>query len=930
MKTRLLSLLLLLSMLLSCLIGCTSDADTGTTGGEQNGDPTNPPSTNADLIEFANGDGSAFTIVYPIHASEQLIAQAELIRTAIKNATGVALNIAHDSAPATKHEIRIGKIARMDALKVYDEYGDFNKNDFAVEAAGDHFYIYGKNDVALNAAISYLIEKVLQLDAEHKTASVAQNFKFHYREEKNPPVSDVTYDENYLYFSMAKGTLSETYARLSFTGTATGWRIQTKGKAHEAFDDIGASQRLSLSLGEAPVLNLEKFASVTRKTVNGSDVYTVTASDGSSVVLSTKNFKLEFQTPSGKNASTITSLSSGLGGSYVEGDILPNEGLFGTGERFDSANQRGKKINMFTKDVWSRSNACYMVIPLLCFTRGSGIFLNVYEEMNWTLGSGSFTEADVWSAEIVNAEVDCYVFTCDRMSDAIYGYSCLSGFAKAPEEWTYGMLICRYGPELSQKWSVSINSSEKQGGRETGVYDAIAYMEANDLPWTGILAEGWGPYKENKHKDLKELCDYVHSLGKKFLVYMAVGNAGYSMTGYDPGYLMTMTRPDGVVVQGLPFTETNNPDAAGGKERYYLDITNPNAVDWFFEVYWDMLANEIGVDGCKIDFCEGIPEYNQLNFYNKDTETSGTHHWYPAAFCAMFWEMISDKPDSGMCYTRGGGIGAQRAPYMWAGDQKRCYESLEFQLTACLTSGMSGVPFMSYDMSGYQYGDASQNPYYEAQVFVRGTQFTAFTICMQQHGKVRHAFQFAEGQYKLEYVKGDWKVVTDADGNPVYLIEPGEMSYITDIYRGWLKLHELLTPYISRYSEIACETGMPLMRILALEWQDDTYAYNIDDEYLFGDDFLVAPILDNKYSRKVYLPEGNWKDLNTGEIHNVGKDGKTIPCTATLAQMPLFVRLNENGEAYTELAQELLPGIEEIFEYLHSIDLTQWNSKSKS
>ena len=120
------------------------------------------------------------------------------------------------------------------------------------------------------------------------------------------------------------------------------------------------------------------------------------------------------------------------------------------------------------------------------------------------------------------------------------------------------------------------------------------------------------------------------------------------------------------------------------------------------------------------------------------------------------------------------------------------------------------------------------------------------------------------------------------------------------------------------------------MRILALEWQDDTYAYNIDDEYLFGDDFLVAPILDNKYSRKVYLPEGNWKDLNTGEIHNVGKDGKTIPCTATLAQMPLFVRLNENGEAYTELAQELLPGIEEIFEYLNSIDLTRWNSKSKS
>ena len=65
----------------------------------------------------------------------------------------------------------------------------------------------------------------------------------------------------------------------------------------------------------------------------------------------------------------------------------------------------------------------------------------------------------------------------------------------------------------------------------------------------------------------------------------------------------------------------------------------------------------------------------------------------------MFYDMISQKPDGGMCYTRGGGIGSQRAPYMWAGDQKRKWESLDFQLKAILSSGISGVPYMSYDMS---------------------------------------------------------------------------------------------------------------------------------------------------------------------------------------------------------------------------------------
>ncbi len=922
MKIKLLSILLVLATLLSCFVGCSPEQDTSGTGNEPSGD-TQPGAEG--LLEIANKDKAIFSIVYPIGASEKMVAQAESIRDLIKTYTGTSVKVAHDSEKASEHEIRIGRVARMDAMDVYKTYNSFVKNDFAVELVGGHIYIYGKNDVAINAAIQYFLEKAIAVNEDAQTVSIADDYKLHYIEDKNPPIGDVSNDDTYLYFTMAKGTLTETYVRVCFTGKDTGWRIQTKKNTYEEFDDIGASQRLSLSLGELPALNVEKLTFKTE-----GDYMTATASDGSAAKLNTKNFSLQFLTPSGKNASTISSISSGAGGSYIEGDLQAKEAIFGTGERFDSTNQRGKNINMFTKDVWSKANACYMVIPLLCFSRGSGVFLNIYEEMNLDLGNKGFGENDTWSASVVEAEIDCYIFTCERMSDAIYGYSCLSGFAGKPEEWSYGMIICRYGPELSQKWSTSISASEKQDGREYGVYDTIAMMEAYDLPWTGILAEGWGYSKEDKHQDLKELCDYVHSLGKKFLVYMAVGYASYDMRGYTNDYLMTMTTPSGQEISQLPFASTNNPDAQGGRGRYYLDVTDPVAVKWFFEEYWESMKNEIGVDGCKIDFCEGVPEYYQLNFYDLNAETSGSHHWYPTAFCAMFWEMIADKPDSGMCYTRGGGIGSQRAPYMWAGDQKRCFESLDFQLTACLSSGMSGVPFMSYDMSGYQYGDASTDPYDEAHAFVRGLQYTAFTICMQQHGKVRQAFEFTYGQYLKEYKNKDWVVVKDKDGNPVYKIKPGEMSYVTDIYRGYVKLHELLTPYITKYTEEACTTGMPVMRILALEWQNDTNVYRIDDEYMFGEDFLVAPILDGSYKRDVYLPEGNWLDLNNPDAEPivVGKEGKTITCQATLAQMPLFCRLDENMEPMTDLAKELLPGIREIMDYINSIDLTDWYAKT--
>ena len=155
-------------------------------------------------------------------------------------------------------------------------------------------------------------------------------------------------------------------------------------------------------------------------------------------------------------------------------------------------------------------------------------------------------------------------------------------------------------------------------------------------------------------------------------------------------------------------------------------------------------------------------------------------------------------------------------------------------------------------------------------------------------------------------------------GEYIYLIKPGEMTYITDIYRAYVKLHELLTPYITELSQEACDTGMPVMRILALQWQNDQNVYDIDDEYMFGEAFLVAPVLDDKDSRSIYLPEGNWKDLNTGETIKVGAEGKWIEnYSANLAQLPLFYNL----DCESETAAELLPGIQEIMDYLNTIKL---------
>ena len=865
------------------------------------------------LLNFAqpsksNPAVSDFQIVYPKKATQALVDEAYKFAADVREVTGVTINVVdHLKMPAKDYEIILQtgtEIARSEILDVTDEYGKLmNDNNFVVKVSGTRVVVYGKTEQAITGALLFLTGTIAYKNSDTKEYGIADDTVFLYKPVEHPPVTVLnTEDKNYFEFGLQNSPLVYTYVRLSFTGNS-GWRLQTKMDKDGEYNDMGAGQRLAASLGEPDPSVLEEIT--VSAPVDG--IYTISAADGSYVKLNTntESFRIEFYTSGGKLASSVTNITTDAGGSIIVGDLEKDEAIFGTGERFNSTNQRGNYIDMFSKDIWSRADACYMVVPLLCSSRGSGIFVNQYEPMTMDLGKENKNQ---WKTVVTGVPLDVYFYTTTEIKDVLKAYADLTGYAGMPEEWTYGMIVCAYGPDLSHKWTGKITPSEEDG-RGEGVYEMIANMEKYDLPWTGVLAEAWGPYGVAKHEDLKELCDYVHSFGKKFLVYMGIASVGSSMTAnsllatrevgsFNSKYYLHQQQPTSVSYN-LPQTVSgnNNPDVGeGGRTRVYLDITNPDAVQWYFEEYWTYLANDIGVDGCKIDFCEQIPENYKLLYYDENTPTNGSHHWYPSAFCAMFWDMISSKPDSGMCYTRGGGIGAQRAPYMWAGDQARGYKSLEFQLTAVLSSGISGVPFMSYDMSGYQYGNESRDIAHESQVFIRGTQFSAYTICLQTHGKVRRSYQFA-------------------NEDPNYL-------YVTELYRAYTKLHEHLTPYLNELVEEACTEGMPVMRHLILHWQDDKNVYKIEDEYTFGDAFLIAPILDNKYERKIYLPEGEWLDLNTGKEYTVGKEGLwlkdadgNISYSASIAELPTFYNKNTTSE----IAPTLIEGIMEIYDYARSV-----------
>jgi alpha-glucosidase (family GH31 glycosyl hydrolase) len=400
-------------------------------------------------------------------------------------------------------------------------------------------------------------------------------------------------------------------------------------------------------------------------------------------------------------------------------------------------------------------------------------------------------------------------------------------------------------------------------------------------------------------EDLKNACDWLHAHGMKAMVYIAVGAVDGSAVGFQEEYLvhadLTLTQPDGTVevqknIVDIPWVGGvgANPDAVCGADGKfitfkYLDVTNEEACEWYFDRIWGKMI-EIGVDGVKIDFCEelaneGVPFGKcKLNYHWKNPEKlagSTVHHAYPVYYISAFYKrMIEHKAAKGltdgfMVFSRGGGIGSQRNPYMWAGDQCRTFDKLSDQLMAVVNSGLSGIPFMSFDMGGYHYYRENYHTTdyaLENELFSRAVAFTSFFTQMQTHGDVRHAYEMNE-QTK-------------------------------QIYRNFTRLHTDLIPHIQKYSKIACETGMPPVRHLVLKYPNDVNVYGCNDEFMLGDGLLVAPILtQGTTEREVYLPAGNWTELLTGKALT---GGTTVTAHANLGQIPAY--LNNDSEDAADLA----------------------------
>jgi len=366
---------------------------------------------------------------------------------------------------------------------------------------------------------------------------------------------------------------------------------------------------------------------------------------------------------------------------------------------------------------------------------------------------------------------------------------------------------------------------------------------------------------------LKTLVEELHAIGKKVILYDSCGRLNQGP--FHPRLEFFVKDETGsTLIKEAPFY--NPADAPNRRSSPFLDITNPGAVEWWQNTVWRRLLVDIGVDGVKIDFCEQFPEDEGLQLFS-GRSAKGMHHYYPAKYCAMMYNLFQKmRPEGGICWARGGGIGAQRYPFIWCGDQLREFRFLRAILSATLSSGLSGIPFMCHDLAGYMPArDPVSNN--EAKVFIRGTQMACFSANMQTHGKVTRPYDF-----------------------------PPE---VVDVYRFYSDVHYVLVPYLVEQARVSCETGVPLVRHLYLEFPGDRRTWEIEDQYFLGNGLLVAPVLYDADKRNVYLPAGRWEGLWDGQTFEGPCELTAYP--APLEQIPVFVFDGSESAVLPELVKEI-------------------------
>lgn len=535
-----------------------------------------------------------------------------------------------------------------------------------------------------------------------------------------------------------------------------------------------------------------------------------------------------------------------------------DEAFYGFGEKFNAFNQRGEKITVWQRDAQStNSDISYKGMPYFMSSMGYSVLLNTYTRSHFNMGASSNVS---YTMETEDPYLDYYVFLNRDYKGLLKDYTSFSGRSEMIPRWAFGFWMSR----MSYRTRAEVE-------------EIVTRMAEFGMSVDVIHIDGWGDghsadgsrdllcFDEKRFPDPEGMIRWLKERGVHLSLWMfpyinaeARNRASGEALGTPPSFVYMKER--GFLVRnkdGEPYEFTpGEGDASHGV--YALDFTNPEFCEYIKGRVKRLMKMGVGV--IKTDFSEELPE--DAVFYDGTTGLE-SHNKYCLLYAKTIYEASREaKEEMGekaLLWGRSGFAGSQNYPANWAGDSSAAKNNLNALLNGGLNIGLSGVSFWGFDIGGFYNCDyTGKRVIPDDDSYIRSVQMGLMSPLSRSHGQAtpREPWVFSE-----------------------------------EAQDAFLKINKLryrLLPYIYSVAWETHHTGLPMMRPMMLEFQDDFATKDINTQYMLGDTLLVAPYFDQIVHR-VYLPEGSWVDWYTRERI---AGGRWIVCEKKIDRIPLFIRDN--------------------------------------
>ncbi|MFH1879289.1 MAG: TIM-barrel domain-containing protein [Bacillota bacterium] len=490
-------------------------------------------------------------------------------------------------------------------------------------------------------------------------------------------------------------------------------------------------------------------------------------------------------------------------------------------------------------------------VPFVMSSRGYGFLWH-----NPAVGEATFGKNyTLWKAACTR-QMDYWITAGGSPAEISLAYANATGFAPMMPEYGLGFWQCklRY---WNQEQLLEIAREHRRRGLPMDV------IVCDFFHWPKM-----GDYRFDPEffPDPKAMADELEAMGIKLMVSV------WPQVSLESENYQEMRR------QGL-LVRAEHGEQIGMRfqgDSMFYDATNPRARSFVWDKcrqnYYDQGVSLFWLDEAEPEY--GTYDYDNYRYWLGSALRVG--NIYPQMFARNFYEgMRESGTELPVNLLRCAWAGSQRyGALVWSGDIHSDWETLRRQVCAGLSMGVAGIPWWTTDIGGFMGGNPDDPAFRE--LFIRWFQWGAYCPVMRLHGD-RIPYQ--------SVTRADGTAI-QGTGGPNEIWSYGEEAY--PVLVKYLHLREQMRDYIRETMQETHETGKPVMRPMFYEFPEDETCAALRDQYLFGGKYLVAPVMQpGQRSRKVYLPKGAWRNVNTGETL---AGGRWTEAPAPLDTIPVFER----------------------------------------